>query len=149
MVSRMLITMKNMRAKLIPLVLCTTGVALAFLAGCRKGEEEASASVPPTAPESYMNDPEFTARLKEQRSARLELMKSRTALVEEMKKVVEATKARLPGRSDAEVKAALEADVEWISLRKRVADLNAAMEENRLRTTKIVGDRIRPKDISK
>ena len=97
-----------------------------------------------------MNDPAFQKALAGQRAERMDYLKTRTKLVSAMKAKVDAMRAKMPGADDAAVKAELEKDSEWVSLEERVTDLNTVLEENRSRTTRIVGDRIAPqKEISK
>ena len=126
----------------VPFALRATGVVLFCLAGCRKAEEP---EVPVSAPESYMNDKAFRSQLADARKERTSLAAVRARLVEEMQRKIDAVRAAKPGADDAAVKAELEKDLEWVSLEKRVCDLNAAIEENRLRATKAVGERINPK----
>ena len=144
LVSRMLIRMKNMRAKLIPLVLCTMGVSLAVLSGCRKGEEEPA--LPPNSPAAYMKDPAFMAQLESKRKELGAIVAERAPLVARMEELV---------RSNREDLAVLQKIPEWNDLHKKVVALNAKYEEVRQRQLKILGERLRPqgapakKDISK
>jgi len=131
----------------VPFALVATGALTLCLSGCKK--EEPKPELPSNSPAVYMKDEGFKKDLAHQRKARLELTKSRAALVEKMKSMVDAQRAKAPGADDAAIKAVLEKDPEWLSLEKRVVDLNAALEENHGRTLKIVGDRIAPKGVSK
>lgn len=97
-----------------------------------------------------MRDPVFLKALADRRADRRDLLARRAKLVAEMKARVDAMRAQKPEATDAEVKAALEKDPEWVSLSNRVVDLNTVLEENRRRTTEIVRERITPqKGISK
>lgn len=69
----------------------------------------------------------------------------RAKLVAEMRRRIDAVRAAKPGADDAAVKAELERDPEFASLQKRVADLGQAIDENRVRATKLVGERMRSK----
>ena len=133
LVSRMLIRMKNMRSKLIPLVLCTMGVSLAVLSGCRKGEEEPV--IPPNSPASYMKDPAFMAQLEAKRSELQAIVRERAPLVARMEELVKSNRQDL---------AVLQKIPEWNDLHKKVVALNAKFEEVRARQLKIVGERIAP-----
>jgi len=133
----------------VPFVLCAMGALTLCLSGCKKKEEAKPQQQPANSPEVYMKDEAFRKDLAGQRTQRLDLTKSRSALVEKMKAMVDAERAKSPGADDAAIKASLEKDAEWVSLEKRVTDLNAALGENHKRTLKIVGDRVGTKEISK
>ena len=120
------------------------GVSLAFLSGCRKGEEKPV--IPPNSPASYMKDPVFMAQLEAKRSELQAIVKERAPLVKRMEELV---------KSNREDLAVLQKIPEWAELHKKVVALNAKYEEVRQRQLKILGDRLRPqgapakKDISK
>lgn len=123
------------------------GLALIFLAGCRKEEAVAPDS---SSPASYMNDQAFRDELKERRVERNGLLKKRAAIVEQMKAKVDAAKAKLKTDDEKLVKAELEKDPEWQSLHRRCVDLNTAIDEQRQKTMGVVRERIAPaKAISK
>lgn len=92
-----------------------------------------------------MNDPVFRKRLTDSRKERESYTVSRTKLVREMEKMIEAKKAELPGADDAAVKAELEKDAAWIDLTKRVNDLTAAIDENQRKALGVVRERLAPK----
>lgn len=127
------------------LVALTFGVVAlggVIVAGCSR--EEAPAVPKADPPSVYMKDPVFTNALAVQRAARQKILSVREKLVVEMESRVDAMREKMKGASDESVKKELEKDPAWNSLVKRVKDLNTVFEENRLKTTKIVGDRIRP-----
>ena len=103
------------------------GALAVALPGCRKEEEEKPS---PSSPAVYMNDPVFRKQLTDGRKEREGYIVSRTKLVREMEKMIEAKKAELPGADDAALKAALEKDPAWADLTKRLNDLTAAIREN-------------------
>lgn len=128
---------------LVALTFSVIAMGSVFFAGCSRDE---AVDVPTADPPSvYMKDPVFTNALAVQRAARHRLLSSRDKLIAEMEARVKAMREKMKGMSDEVVKAELEKDPAWNSLVKRVSDLNAAFDENRKATTKIVGDRIRPR----
>ena len=135
------------------LVPCALGAAAfcAFLvAGCERDAGGAAAAAAPKAdpPDVYMKDPVFQKALADKRQERKGILSVRRRLVEEAEKKVEAMKAKMPGADEAAIKAELEKDPEWVSLIARVESANDAYNENRLATTKIVGERISSKKSS-
>ena len=97
-----------------------------------------------------MNDPVFRKKLTDSRKERESYVVSRTKLVREMEKMIEAKKAELPGADDAALKAALEKDPAWTDLTKRLNDLTAAIRENGRAMDEELRKRVAPKkDISK
>ena len=135
----MLIMKYRTRARLVPFVLCTTGLVVLCLAGCRK--EEKAPELPASSPASYMNDPVFRKQLSDKR-------KELQAIVNERKPLVVRMEALI--KEHGQDLAALQKIPEWNDLHKKVVELNAKYEEVRTRQLKIVRDRIAPeKDISK
>lgn len=118
------------------------GVVVLFFAGCGKRSDEAA--VPSNAPESYMNDKVFMGKLDSMRREREGHMQACAKLMKELKAKVDAARAANPKADDAAIKALLAKDADYVSLEKRVADLRTVIEENRLRATKIAGQRIAP-----
>ena len=122
----------------------------ALIGGCSDDPETSGAprfeSDPPSV---YMNDPAFRAALDAQQAAKTKLLGSREKLLVQIEQMVDAARAAMPGADDAAVKAELEKKPEWVSLQKRVADLQAALEDNRRATMDIVRERTAPKKISK
>ena len=136
------------RTRLVPFVLCTIGLALLFLAGCRK--EEAKPEIPASSPASYMNDPKFRDKLGDQRKARNRIVAERSEYVEKMKAMVDAKKAELKTDDAAKVKAALAESAEWKDLMNRYEELTKRIEDIRREQLKTVRERIAPKkEISK
>ena len=114
------------------------GLALLFLAGCRK--EEKAPEVPASSPASYMNDPVFRKQLEEKRHELSAIVAERKPLVERMEALI---------REHGEDLAALQKIDEWNDLHKKVVKLNAKYQEVRKRQLKIAGDRLKPEGISK
>ena len=139
--------MNRTRLRLVPFALAAMGALAVALPGCRKEEEEKPS---PSSPAVYMNDPVFRKQLTDGRKEREGYIVSRTKLVREMEKMIEAKKAEMPNADDAAIKAALEKDPSWNDLSKRVADLATAIEENQRKAQGIVRERLAPnKGISK
>ena len=118
------------------------GALAIALPGCRKEKEE---KLSPSSPAEYMNDPVFRKELTDTRKEREGYYVSRTKLVRELEKMIEAKKAELPNADDAAIKVALEKDPKWIDLSKRVSDLTAAIGENQRKAQGIVRERLAPK----
>ena len=125
--------MMRTRARLVPFVLCTTGILLLFLAGCRK--EEKGSEIPPNSPASYMNDPAFKRALEEKRHELSRIVAERKPLVDRMQALV---------REHGEDLAALQKIPEWTNLYQKVTELNAKYQEVRKRQLKLAGDRLKP-----
>ena len=121
------------RARLVPFVLCTTGLVLLFLAGCRK--EEKAPEIPASSPASYMNDPVFRKQLADKR-------KDLQAIVAERKPLVARMEALI--KEHGQDLAALQKIPEWNDLHKKVVELNKRYEETRARQLKVVRDRLAP-----
>ena len=98
------------RARLVPFVLCTTGLVVACLTGCKPAEEESASSG--SAPAIKVADPSLRA-VADERAAATEV---RDELAARMEKKLEAVRERLGTAGAAEVKAALEKDPEWQAL---------------------------------
>lgn len=133
-------------------VFCTCAVSALFIAGCDSGE---SAKTAPDAreelpsPAEYMKDPAFRAALDAQSAERKRLYGARENVRDAMAKLVAAQQATMPSADEAAVKAELEKNPEWVSLQKRHAEAEAAIEENRQQTLRKVRERLAPKKISK
>ena len=112
-------------------MLCTIGLALLFLAGCRK--EEAKPEIPASSPASYMNDPIFRKQLADKRKELQAIVNERRPLVERMEALI---------KEHGQDLAALQKIDEWNDLHKKVVELNAKYEEVRTRQLKIVRERI-------
>lgn len=129
---------------LVPFVLGAMAMLSFAFSGCERKEK----SVPATQgaqmdpPEVYMKDAEFRGKLDAEKQKRMELFKTRAKLVDEMQAKIDAVRAKMPTAEPPAVKAELEKDPEWNSLYKRVEDLNAALNDNRLKATAIVHERM-------
>ena len=121
------------RARLVPFVLCATGLAVLFLAGCRKEEAKKAPEVPASSPASYMNDPVFRKQVADKRKRLQAIVAERKPLVERMEALI---------REHGQDLASLQKIDEWNDLHKRVTALNAQYEEVRARQLKIVRVRI-------
>ena len=141
---------KSASKHLVPCVLGAAVIGVSLVAGCqREGSGSASAAAPKAdPPDVYMKDPVFQKALADKRQERNGILSVRRRLVEEAEKKVEAMKAKMPGADETAIKAELEKDPEWVSLIARVESANDAYNENRLATTKIVGERISSKKSS-
>lgn len=84
-------------------------------------------------------------KLESAHEERASMAGARAKLLGEMRKRLDAARAAKPGASEAELKAELERDPEFASLQQRVIDLGKAIDENRRRATKLVGERMRQK----
>ena len=131
------------RTWLVPFALIATGVFAIALPGCREEQKEEKEPVSSSSDE-YMKDPVFRKALADKRAERTDYYQSRTKIVKELEKMVEAKKAAMPGADDAAVKAALEKDPAWLDLVKRVNDLTTAIGENQRQAQGIVRERIAP-----
>lgn len=124
-----------------------------FFAGCDRGEgANASAEEPEMradSPSVYMSDPVFTNALAKQRAERREILATNEKLIRQLEAKVEAMRRKLPGASDDAIRIELEKDPEWNSLAKRIKDAQVAFKENRQTTTKLVGERIRPRPVNR
>ena len=127
------------RSRLVPFVLCATGIVMLFLAGCRK--EEKAPEIPASSPASYMKDPAFMKQVSDKRKELQAIVKERAPLVARMEELVKAHNEDL---------SALQKLPEWGELHKKVTELNAKYEEVRKRQLRIAAERIAPKrEISK
>jgi hypothetical protein len=132
------------RSYLVPFALGAMAFVVFALTGCGRDASPPEKKPPAYTPESYMKDPDFRGRLKEQRAAREELQKARETVVDQMKAKIDAVVKKLGTNDTAAVRAALRADPEWRSLYKRCQEANAALSENRRKTMAIVGQRLTP-----
>ena len=128
------------RSKLVPFVLCTMGIVVLFLAGCRKEEEKAPEAQAPVSV-SYMDDPAFRQQLADKRKELQAIVNERKPLMDRMQALVKA---------HGEDLAALQKIDEWNELHKKVVELNAKYEETRKRQLVIAARKLKPnKEISK
>ena len=121
------------RARLVPFVLCATGIVLCCLTGCRK--EEKKPEIPSSSPQSYMNDPKFRNALTVKRKDLQAIVKERAPLMKRMEELVKEHGKDL---------AALQKIPEWNELHAKVVALNKTYEEVRARQLRIVRERINP-----
>ena len=128
-----MMTRLRTRARLVPFALCAMGLALLFLAGCRK--EEVKPETPASSPASYMNDPVFRRELSEKRKELSAIVAERKPLADRMQELV---------KEHGEDLAALQKVPEWNELHKKVTALNKKYEETRARQLRIVRERLAP-----
>ena len=119
------------RARLVPFVLCTMGLVVLFLAGCRK--EEKAPEIPASSPASYMNDPVFRKQLADKRKELQAIVNERKPLVKRMEELI---------KEHGQDLAALQKIPEWNDLHRKVVELNAKYEETRARQLKVMRERI-------
>ena len=98
------------------------GLWAACLAGCRPAEESASSGV---APAVKAADPLTAARV------------SRDELAARLHAILEKAQDRLPGAGEAELKAELEKDAEWVRQKREFDELTKAIDA--LRKSKCAG----------
>ena len=127
--------MKNTSRYLVPIVLGAVGVGMVGLLcfrGCGKGGE------PDNAAAQAARKAELDAKMRESYERRMEIARTRHELAEQMKAMVDAMRAKMPGADDDAVLAALEKEAEWASLRRRIVDLETANADNRRRTGEVL-----------
>ena len=110
---------------------------LAAMAGCSR-----EAEVSPAAPEGYMKDKAFRAKLDGHVAKRGKLASARNVIVAQMTEMIEAKKKELGTDDEAKLKAALEKDPAWNELYRRCQDANTAIRENRKETMAAVRERL-------
>ena len=126
-------------------------IAIAFFVvlcgGCSRDEEPREVSNADAGEEQAvtierMEDPEYVAGLNAHNDVRKELLKTRRSLVGRMEAMIADAKARLGTDDEAVLKVELEKDPEWNSLYNRVVDIDKAVEDNRLRASAFIRNRI-------
>ncbi len=133
---------------LFPRALSVAVVGVLCLCGCWR---EGSEGLETPSSTNMLDDLEFRGKLEKQVSERTDLAGLRHRLVTKMEAMVEEMKAKMPKADDAAIKAELEKSAEWVSLYKKVVDVNTAIEDNQKKSTKIVGQKMKEqkKEISK
>ena len=109
-------------------MLCTMGLALLFLAGCRKEEE--APEVPAYAPQSYMKDKAFMGEMKAQKRERRLTMKR-------YMEARAAYEAALKGDEKCE-------KPETQDLKRKMESIEDEYQAQRRKTLKTVRERITP-----
>lgn len=131
--------MKNTSRYLVPIVLGAVGVGVVCLLcfrGCGKGGE--SDNVAAQAALAEARKAELDGKMRESYERRIEIARTRHELADQMKAMVDAMRAKMPGADDDAVLAALEKEAEWASLRRRIVDLETANADNRRRTAEVL-----------
>ena len=119
-----------------------------FSNGCTRDEEAPREAVQqPAEPQKVdefarMEDPAYRKALDEKIAERKDLSSTRYRLVSQMEAKIADAKARLGTEDEEVLRVELEKDPEWVSLYKRVTDLNTAIEDNRRNASALVRDRI-------
>ena len=122
--------------------------SLGFLyVGCSREEGAREASGEAAGEESAvtierMADAEYVAGLNAHNDVRRELLKTRQSLVGRMEAMIADAKARIGTDDEAVLKVELEKDPEWNSLYNRVVDIDKAVEDNRVRASAFIRNRI-------
>ena len=127
---------KNTSRYLVPIALGAVGIAAVCLLFLRGGGEPDAPG--PRAPTPAERKAEFDAEMRERYESRMEIARTRHAISDQMKAMVDAMRAKMPGASDDAVLAALEQEVGWASLRRRIVDLETANADNRRRTAEVL-----------
>ena len=130
--------------RVMPIALVAVGLGVFFTAGCDRASEPSPSSSPSSPMAEAMEDAAFMNKMEEGRQARMDLAKTRSKIVAQMKAMVDAKRAAMKGADDAAVKAALEKDPEWTSLYTRCEDLNAAIADQRRKMANEVRARVAP-----
>lgn len=139
--------MKRTSLILVPFALCAMGIATFFIAGCREEEKPSRPVAEP--PSVYMKDPEFRKTLDAQRAKMKGYLARRAPIVEKMQKMVLDMREKLGTTDDKKVEIELKKDPQWEKLYTELTEINNLFEAVRKETTKIVGKRIAPKQVSK
>lgn len=120
----------------------TTVICAVALVGCGKKEPE----VPPTSPESYMNDTAFRAELKARREAMKELGAERAKIAARLEEMTKIARRKYGTDDPAKVGAELDKIAEWTRLKERALALDKEFTAKRREMQKIVRDRITPRE---
>ena len=138
---------KSASLYLVPCALRVAVVGLLCLCGCGR---EGSEGLETGAEEAKAQKESFKKAMSGQVAERKNLAKMRHELVTKMESMVDAMKAKMPSADDAAIKAELEKSAEWVSLYKKVVDINTAIGDNQRKSAKIVGRNMKAnKEISK
>ena len=119
-------------------MLCMTGLAAAFLPGCRKDEEPV---VPPSAAEAESEPPRGTMPTLRETGAKpsaaaIDATAAYERLVEEKRAYVEKTGERIGTDDPEKVRAALAGDAQWKQLEDKLNAARAQLEKVRAATKK-------------
>lgn len=131
----------------VPFVLCTIGITLFFLSGCKKEEGSADAAQKPqkltvSSVAERMADPEYVKKLEAQGAERDGIVAARGKLTVQAQQMLKDMRAKMPGADAAAVKAALEKDPEYLSVVARIKDLSTNLEANRQVTAQLIRERM-------
>ena len=138
--------MKRTSKILVVFVLVAITIVVFFcLRGCKREmplNEPTKTSVDESDTIKRMEDPAYVKALEQHRETRRELLVKRQPLVKRMEAMIADAKGRLGTDDESVLKIELEKDPEWRSLYDRVVDINKAIEDDRLRASALVRDKI-------
>ena len=124
LVKGMLIRDISARTRLVPCLLCATGLAALVFSGCRKDESSVAPPVAePVAPAS--TNPLTVARV------------ARDRLAVRLHAILEEAQDRMPDAGDAALKAELEKNAEWVRLKREFDETEKKIDA--LRKAKCAG----------
>lgn len=132
------ITSKN----LVAFALAAIVSAALFTSGCSREVDPDESAAPSPAAKSRMEDPEYKAAIDGSQAAQNKLRNLQSSLAERMREREGAVRESLGSADDAAVKAALENDAEYKSLKMRFDDAGKAIRDEQRRAAEIVRSRI-------
>ena len=132
------ITSKNLVAFALAAIV---SVAL-FTSGCSREGEPAESAAPSTAVKPRMEDPEYKAAIDGNLAAQNKLRNLQSSLAARLREREGAVRESLGSADDAAVKAALESDAEYKSLKERLDDAGRAIRDEQRHAAEIVRRKI-------
>jgi len=132
------ITSKN----LVAFALAAIVFAALFTSGCSREGEPAEPAKPSATEKSRMEDPEYKAALDGNLAAQNKLRNLQSSLADRLRERERAVRESLGSADDATVKAALENDAEYKSLKKRLEDAGQAIRDEQRHAAEIVRKKI-------
>ena len=132
------ITSKN----LVAFALAAIVSAALFTGGCSREGEPAEPAAPSATVKPRMEDSEYKAALDGNLAAQNKLRNLQSSLAERIREREGAVRESLGSADDAAVKAALENDAEYKSLKERFDDAGKAIRDEQRRATEIVRRKI-------
>ena len=132
------ITSKN----LVAFALAAIVSAILFTSGCSREGEPTDSSEPSATEKSRMEDPEYKAALDGNLAAQNKLRNLQSSLADRLRERERAVRESLGSADDATVKAALENDAEYKSLKKRFDDAGQAIRDEQRHAAEVVRSKI-------
>jgi len=132
------ITSKN----LVAFALAAIVFAALFTSGCSREGEPAEPAKPSATEKSRMEDPEYKAALDGNLAAQNKLRNLQSSLADRLRERERAVRESLGSADDATIKAALENDAEYKSLKKRLEDAGQAIRDEQRHAAEIVRKKI-------